>query len=473
MNDNPLSISRRRVLAGLGAVGIASAGAGLGTSAFFNDTESFENNVLTAGELDLKVDWQHKYYGPATGDIYGSAGRPFVNAYPDVDGDGQHDTLLSRTEIGSADPSLTSDEVEAAYRAQFANVPDDFAMPVIDLDDVKPGDNGCLSLSMHLFDNPGYIWMGGELVSESENGQSEPESIVDGTAGGPGELADAIDAVLWYDDDGDCELDSEGIEGDGDVMIVLDRSGSMTSEPNKFSNAKAGAKTLIDALGANTRVGLVSFASSATLDEPLTTNHSQVKATIDALSAGGSTNMEAAVTTAQAELANAASANPIMVFLTNGVPSVGDPTDEAQAAKNAGTEIYTIAYGSGANVSLLNDMSSDPDSQYSYLATDIASVEQVFAQIGQIIAGEQIIVQGSLRDVLAALEAGIPLDGNRVEADRQCFVNSTTQYVGLAWTLPTDVGNEVQTDTLTFDLSLYAEQCRHNDGTNNPFGTPA
>ncbi|MEF8860063.1 MAG: hypothetical protein V5A38_14250, partial [Halolamina sp.] len=105
----------------------------------------------------------------------------------------------------------------------------------------------------------------------------------------------------------------------------------------------------------------------------------------------------------------------------------------------------------------------------SYLATDIASVEQVFAQIGQIISGEQIIVQGSLRDVLAELEAGIPLDGNRVDEDRQCFVNSTTQYVALAWDLPTDVGNEIQTDTLTFDLSLYAEQCRHNDGTNNPY----
>ncbi|MEF8802045.1 MAG: SipW-dependent-type signal peptide-containing protein, partial [Halolamina sp.] len=91
MNDNPLSISRRRVLAGLGAVGIASAGAGLGTSAFFNDTERFENNVLTAGELDLKVDWQHKYYGPETGGMYGTAGRPFVNAFPDMDGDGERD----------------------------------------------------------------------------------------------------------------------------------------------------------------------------------------------------------------------------------------------------------------------------------------------------------------------------------------------------------------------------------------------
>ena len=50
-NDNidSIGLSRRTVLAGLGAVGVASAGAGLGTTAYFNDTESFEGNQLTAG----------------------------------------------------------------------------------------------------------------------------------------------------------------------------------------------------------------------------------------------------------------------------------------------------------------------------------------------------------------------------------------------------------------------------------------
>jgi predicted ribosomally synthesized peptide with SipW-like signal peptide len=66
--DNPTddgprlyNISRRRVLGGLGAIGLASAGAGLGTSAFFSDTETYENNVLTAGALDLMVDWEEHY----------------------------------------------------------------------------------------------------------------------------------------------------------------------------------------------------------------------------------------------------------------------------------------------------------------------------------------------------------------------------------------------------------------------------
>ena len=57
-------LSRRHVLAGLGAAGIASAGAGLGTSAYLNDTESFEDNTITAGTLDLEVDWGEHYSFP-------------------------------------------------------------------------------------------------------------------------------------------------------------------------------------------------------------------------------------------------------------------------------------------------------------------------------------------------------------------------------------------------------------------------
>ena len=100
-NDNtPIGLSRRRVLGGIGAIGVASAGAGLGTTAFFSDEESFENNTITAGQLDLSVTWQQLYYGgpQATrpGD-YGAAERPFVNAYPDSDGNGlQSFELLCR-----------------------------------------------------------------------------------------------------------------------------------------------------------------------------------------------------------------------------------------------------------------------------------------------------------------------------------------------------------------------------------------
>lgn len=45
---------------------------------------------------------------------------------------------------------------------------------------------------------------------------------------------------------------------------------------------------------------------------------------------------------------------------------------------------------------------------------------------------------------------------------------STTYYVGVEWKIPFDVGNEIQGDSLTFDLSFYAEQQRNNDGSSAP-----
>ena len=61
--NNVPDLTRRKLLGGLGAVGVASVGAGLGTSAYFSDTESFVNNSLTAGTLDLKLDYKATYTG--------------------------------------------------------------------------------------------------------------------------------------------------------------------------------------------------------------------------------------------------------------------------------------------------------------------------------------------------------------------------------------------------------------------------
>ena len=55
MSKKKLELTRRRVLGGLGTIGVASTAAGLGTSAYLSDTESFEDNSITAGTLDISV----------------------------------------------------------------------------------------------------------------------------------------------------------------------------------------------------------------------------------------------------------------------------------------------------------------------------------------------------------------------------------------------------------------------------------
>ena len=91
---------------------------------------------------------------------------------------------------------------------------------------------------------------------------------------------------------------------------------------------------------------------------------------------------------------------------------------------------------------------------------------------------------GTLAELMATSETGIALDGDAsVPVDgsfpepgtQACFDGSDTEgdnyCLCLDWEVPTGVGNEIQGDSLEFDLQFYAEQCRNNDGTNNPYCT--
>jgi hypothetical protein len=49
-----------------------------------------------------------------------------------------------------------------------------------------------------------------------------------------------------------------------------------------------------------------------------------------------------------------------------------------------------------------------------------------------------------------------------------CFRGETDFSAAFAWWVPVDHGNEIQSDSVEFDLGFYTEQCRHNDGSGMP-----
>ena len=169
-NDSNLyDLSRRKLLAGMGAVGLASAGAGLGTSALFSDTESFEGNFLQAGELDI--------IAVSTSSYNGAVVDSFENRIVRADG-----------------------PAETFY----------------ELDDVKPGDSGKFDFCFELYTNPAYIWLCGEQTEDLENGQNEPELEAEGLdEDGLGELDDSIVASAYYCE----EIDGEMIPIDGGEIV--------------------------------------------------------------------------------------------------------------------------------------------------------------------------------------------------------------------------------------------------------------
>ncbi|MEK3854026.1 VWA domain-containing protein [Cytobacillus sp. FSL H8-0458] len=182
-----------------------------------------------------------------------------------------------------------------------------------------------------------------------------------------------------------------------DIMLVLDRSGSMLGQP--FADLKTGANTFVDILDEATdgtvdgiiangsRVGVVSFETNALVNQPLTSNANQVKTAINSLAIGGATNHEHAFQLAQQQLSasNPGSKKVIIMFTDGQTTAGGSADDDAAAARLAGTEIYVIGLGS-VDVTSLNNWATDPDSEHVVITPDSSELERIFEEIGAAIS---------------------------------------------------------------------------------------
>ena len=184
-----------------------------------------------------------------------------------------------------------------------------------------------------------------------------------------------------------------------DIVLILDRSGSMQGAP--LANLKNGAKAFIDIIdeatdgsedgqiGLGSRIGIVSFATTATQDTQLITSVSDLKDAVDALTSDGLTNHEDAFTKAL-DLFDPASTNAkVMIMFTDGVTTAGgDPNTVATLAKSQGIIIYCIGLSGngGIDVTALNAWSSDPDSAYVAITPDDMELEELFKDLARNIA---------------------------------------------------------------------------------------
>ncbi|MFW5964132.1 MAG: VWA domain-containing protein [Natronomonas sp.] len=470
-DDQLYDLTRRKLLVGAGAVGLASAGAGLGTSAFFSDTESFDDNALTAGTLDLKLDYKSTYLG-------GPGRLEDVKAmgYPDAEdlGDGRYllDQAPSPADMQEWEDLVQGEQFDFCSPEADEYLVNGDGIPVFTLEDVKPGDSGEVTISLHICDNPAYLQLFGDLTENLENGQTEAELEAEGEdSDGIGELADAIEVCIWYDEDCDnvFEPTGTGQQQELEVALVSDVSGSMSQE---IGDLKIAATNFVDNLSSPDEAAAISFNSSASLDQELTTNYQAVKDAINNYSAGGGTDIADGLDAGTDELLNGTNATPgaskVLILLGDGGSARNPAIAAADAAKNAGIRIFTVALGSGADTQLLEDIASSPDD--AFIAPDPADLDTVYAEIAQIVLeGEQKILSGTMAEVFDELAEGVLLDGNRQEEVVQPYPGATTQCIGFEWELPFEVGNEVQSDSIAFDIGINAEQSRHND---SPFATP-
>jgi Ca-activated chloride channel family protein len=141
------------------------------------------------------------------------------------------------------------------------------------------------------------------------------------------------------------------------VVITLDVSRSMIAQdvaPDRITAAKAAARDFLNLLPVGFNVSLVSFAGTAAVVVPPTTDRGVVAAAIDNLQVGPSTAIGEGIYSSLDAMAQAPPdpdhpndpAPGAVVLLSDGYTNVGRPSDlAARDAAKQHIPVYTIAYG--------------------------------------------------------------------------------------------------------------------------------
>lgn len=205
------------------------------------------------------------------------------------------------------------------------------------------------------------------------------------------------------------DVTSEGIN----IVLVIDLSSSMLALDFQPQNRVEVTKDIVKQFVSertSDRIGVVSFASEALTQVPLTTDYAVVNQAIDNLAVGeleDGTAIGTAIATAANRLRDAPGKSKVMILLTDGENNRGsiDPRTAAKAAAVFGIKIYTVGVGSEGmapvpvsqglfglryenrivriDEPLLTDVAKTTGGRY-FRARDPAALRSIYQQIDQL-----------------------------------------------------------------------------------------
>ena len=192
------------------------------------------------------------------------------------------------------------------------------------------------------------------------------------------------------------------------VMLVLDVSGSMAAtdlKPTRLGAATQAADQLIGDVPPGTQVGVVSFAQSASVVAPLSSDPAGAERALTRLSPNGGTAIGDGLDAALDQLdhrpvdSQGKPAPAVVVLLSDGESNSGQPPAAAAArAEREGVRVYTIGVGQrgapayvegrvpvGLDEATLRSIASTTGGSYFY-AADAKQLSQVYADLGSSIS---------------------------------------------------------------------------------------
>lgn len=169
----------KKILYSAGVISFIAAVAMGATGAFFSDSEVSTGNVLAAGAIDLKIDNESYVTSTTTGELIASLKTSW---------------------------SIRDLTIEKFF----------------DFEDLKPGDIGEDTISLHVDNNDSWLCADVTLTSNNENTLVDPESDDGDVTTDPngGELADQVNFIWWADDGDNVLEDDEGTLPSGHLGVL-------------------------------------------------------------------------------------------------------------------------------------------------------------------------------------------------------------------------------------------------------------
>jgi predicted ribosomally synthesized peptide with SipW-like signal peptide len=182
-----MTLSIQRILLSLGMIAFVAALAVGGTGAFFSDTETSTGNTFAAGAINLTVDSQ-QHYNNAICVLNTDTTDPTDDYY----------WQLEPQAVASADQyPVIGSPCTGTWAATDLG-----AQKFFNFLDIKPGDSGENTVSLHIDNNPAWACVNIKTTANDENTLIEPELTAGDIVGGPigfGELAGNLKFQTWLD----------------------------------------------------------------------------------------------------------------------------------------------------------------------------------------------------------------------------------------------------------------------------------
>lgn len=172
-----------------------------------------------------------------------------------------------------------------------------------------------------------------------------------------------------------------------DLTLVVDVSGSMSG--GKLEQARTALTQALGALRRQDRFRLIAFSNTVTEFAPGYSEASpaalgRAREFVDQLEARGGTNIEGALERAFGVGASPGDRLGIVLFLTDGLPSVGQQSPERLAAEAAAhrknLRVFPVGVGHDVNTYLLDRLATEGRGRVEYVAPE-ASVEHALGSV--------------------------------------------------------------------------------------------